>query len=160
MTMNCIHKIFAFIFSVLLTACTPEKEQEINWRSLETPYSAEDKKVLLLDLPDSILTGMVSAFPDSTILDLFHLVDLNADGLTDVIYNGYGGAADEFIVVYLKDSAGWKKVMHEYGHLRKLKPGPEGEIELLRKELVGEGGGDSIIIFRIHHFGILDKNWK
>lgn len=156
--MICFKKKLTFIFSVLLLACTSEKNQEINWRSMEAPYSAEDKKILLLGLPDSVLSGMVSAFPDAAILELFHLVDVNADGMTDVIYNGYGGAADEFVVIYLKDSTGWKKVLQEYGHLKKLKAGGDAEIELMRKELVGERGGDSIITFRINDFGVAGRN--
>ena len=151
------YQVLIIIFSVLLFSCQSEKSDSIDWKSIDIPVKASDKRSLLLSIGDSLINGIVREFPDSTILELFHLLDLNDDGSTDVIFNGYGGAAEEFTLIYLRDSVGWIKVLQEYGHVRSLAPGHDAELQLLRKELVGEQSGDSIINFKIRGLKVVGR---
>ena len=110
--------------------------------------SSSLKQSLLLSLKDSLVIGMINQNPDTTSLSFFHVIDLNSDGMDDLIYNGFGGASDEFMMVFLKDSTGWQKVIHDYGHIQQLQIGPTGQIQLFKKEAVGESGGDSSVTFK------------
>ena len=136
--------LFVFLF---LSACAPAEKETMNWHDLERPLSVSEKTALLQSVGDPLINGMVNENPDSAVLDLFHVLDLNGDSRGDILYNGFGGAADEFLLVYLQDSSGWNKTLQEYGHLRKIAE-DGSEIELFKAEGTGEDGGDSILTFR------------
>lgn len=144
-----LKKYLFLIFGIALlsVACQSEKQTSINWKPIEMSMPAEDKKMLVLSLNDSLVNGMINASPDTTILDLFHFLDLNADGKTDVVFNGFAGAADEFILIFLQQPSGWQKALHQYGHLQKVHTGPDALLEIYRKEAVGENGGDSLLTY-------------
>lgn len=135
------------ILLTFLSACTAEKKEAMSWHDLERPLSSAEKSALLLSVGDPLIDGMVRENPDTTVLDLFHVLDLNGDSRGDILFNGFGGAADEFLLVYLQDSAGWNKALQEYGHLQKISE-DGSEIKLFKAEGVGEGEGDSVLTFR------------
>jgi hypothetical protein len=136
------------ILLVFLSACTAEKKEAMSWHDLERPLSAAEKSSLLQSVGDPLIDGMVRENPDTTVLDLFHVLDLNGDSRGDILFNGFGGAADEFLLIYLQDSAGWNKALQEYGHLQKISE-DGSEIELFKAEGVGESEGDSVLTFKI-----------
>lgn len=144
-----LKKNLFLIFGIVLlsVACQPEKQTSIDWKPIEMSMPALDKKILVLSLNDPLINGMINASPDTTILDLFHFLDLNADGKTDVVFNGFAGAADEFVLIFLQQSSGWQKAVHQYGHVQKIHTGPDALLEIYRKEAVGENGGDSVLTY-------------
>lgn len=137
--------LFTFI------ACTPEVKDvtKKDWTDQEPSLSFEAKTELLRSLNDSVVNGMIEMSQDTAILDLFHILDLNDDQHSDVLFNGFGGAADEFVFIYLKDSIGWKKVFQNYGHVQNVRFGEHTELELWRPEAIGEEGSDSVLYFKI-----------
>ncbi|MFZ9981239.1 MAG: hypothetical protein ACO3FI_04310 [Cyclobacteriaceae bacterium] len=135
------------ILFVILSACAPAEKETMNWHDLERPLSVSEKTTLLKSVGDSLINGMVNENPDSSVLDLFHVLDLNGDSRGDILFNGFAGAADEFLLVYLQDTSGWNKTLQEYGHLQKISE-DGSEIELFKPEGTGEDGGDSILTFR------------
>lgn len=141
----------SFLLLVIFSAsCTTTKDnQELKWSSVELPMSSSAKQALLLSMQDSLVTGMVVNSPDTSLLSLFHVLDLNGDGSNDIIYNGFGGASEEFITIFVQDSNRWKKIIYDYGQIQRVQTGPDAEILLLKKEAVGESGGDSLVTFRL-----------
>ena len=118
----------------------------------ETLLSSAEKYELLVSLNDPLVSGMLTNGMDTATLTLFQILDLNSDGKKDVLFNGFGGASDEFVMIFLKDSTGWKKIIHDYGHVQQVLIGPKPLIELVKNEAVGESGGDSIVTFQILGF--------
>jgi len=149
-------RITAFL-ALTIIACTPEKKDSSikDWTDQEASLSFEAKTKLLRSLNDSIVNGMVGVNPDTAMLDLFHILDLNGDQQNDVLFNGFGGAADEFVFIYLKDSMGWKKAFQDYGHVQNVRLGENTELKILKLEGIGEEGGDSVLYFEVRNFEVI-----
>jgi len=118
----------------------------------EVPLSSSEKYELLVSLNDPLVNGMLTNSMDTATLTLFQILDLNSDGKKDILFNGFGRASDEFVMIFLKDSTGWKKIIHDYGHVQQVFTGTKTLIELEKIEAVGESGGDSIVTFQILGF--------
>ncbi len=111
---------------------------------------AKQKSLTLLD--DQIVEGFNEQALETKslgIYDLFHFIDLNNDRQDDVVFNGFGGASDEFVMVFLKNQAGYAKAFHDYGHITNLKIDSETMFYIKRPEMVGEESGDSLVIFKV-----------
>lgn len=138
-----------YLLFVVFVSCTSPRQSAINWKNIEHNISNEEKTAILFSLEDPLVTGLLSVDTDSALIDFFHILDLNSDGQSDVVFNGFVGAADEFLMIYIKEPQGWKKALHQFGHLEQLNIERVTTIKVFKKEAVSEDGGDSILTYQI-----------
>jgi hypothetical protein len=123
-----------FITALLLTiVCNCWCQQSVTFPVVlgEVPYSwkAIEKK-----MPRTEIDQFIKAFPkefagyryeqasrtlDSLANDL-HFIDVNADGKTDVIFDGQGPGEGRLIEIYMRNAKGYKKLLSEYQGIAKI----------------------------------------
>ena len=63
--------------------------------------------------------------------DLFHLIDVDKDGVPELIYNGYNGGEGEMIVVYKKQQEKYLEVQRFYGQIKDIESNTEGRMRFI-----------------------------
>ncbi len=152
------------ILTILLSCDNKNKDNVFRWEGIERAMSNEERQKILTLLHDPIVEGFNKQALESEsleIYELFHFVDVNNDGHDDIVYNGFGGAAEEFIMVFLNNEAGgYRKVLHHYGHITSLKTDSDNMLNIKVPEMVGDDSGDSVLIFKVVKDSIMKKSSK
>jgi hypothetical protein len=86
----------------------------VDWGQFETRLSFAQKSALL---SDSLFTQVEKYICDS--LSCFHIVDLNADGTPDVVFNGRTGESEQ-LFMWIHNSTGLTRVFDGYGRVTAL----------------------------------------
>jgi hypothetical protein len=107
----------------------------------------DKKRSLLKTVDDDIVKGFeqqAKEIGNDDIFGSFHVLDLNGDKQQDIVYNGFGGAADEFVMVFLKLRGVYTKQLHTYGHVEVRPKAKSGaELVVYKPRFVGSNGSDS-----------------
>jgi hypothetical protein len=145
--------VFCVLILLTIAGCVDKSQDGVDWKRLESAVANSEKRKLLGGVDDPIVESfeqMVAESGDDRIFDSFHVVDLNGDGKSDIIYNGYGGAADEFIMIFINGNGRLKKSFHTYGQIRKIDLNSKVTVlEVFRPLFVSEEGLDSTIVYKI-----------
>ncbi len=137
------------------THSTVQKIDTIDWDKIEEHISNSEKRKVLKVVDDHLIKSyeeMSEEMKSDDIYSLFHVVDLNNDKKKDIIFSGYGGAAEEYIMIILNQKDNYNKIFQGYGHITKL--GIEKmhtDFILHRKAGVESPYGDSINVFRLQN---------
>lgn len=160
-------RISLFLFTLLaFTRCdSQQSNKDFDWEAIESQMSNKDKRKLLGRIDDDIVKGfeqMAKDMGSDEVYDSFHVLDLNNDKQEDVIYNGFGGAADEFVMVFLNVNGSFKKNLHTYGHVVNLtKHKRRSEMIIYKPEMIGDESSDITSFYEITKDNIVNtKNQR
>ena len=80
------------------------------WEKWELKSENEELKSKVLDIADLFPWGDVKKVVENSVkLRSFHLIDINSDGLEDIIFNGYFGGEGEGILFFVKSGNDYKR---------------------------------------------------
>jgi hypothetical protein len=153
--------VFFALILLAITSCNNQPQNSaFDWKKFESRFPNSEKRKLLRQIKDPVIKGfeqMANETGSDQIFDSFHVIDLNGDGKEDMIYNGYGGAADEFVMVFINHDGLLKKDFHTYGHIEDLKTNkPDNEVTIFKPLLVGEEGFDTTSVYKIERDKIVN----
>jgi hypothetical protein len=99
-------------------------EVPYNWKSIEKKVPRPDVDRFINAFPKEFAAYRYSQEYPSRNLDslanALHFIDVNADGKTDVIFDGQGPGEGRLIEVYIRNEKGYKKLLSEYQGIAKI----------------------------------------
>lgn len=137
-------RLIVCLMILLCSCCVAQKEKDI-WTNIEKKISLEKKKQILSSINDKTIEMMINIDFNQDVINLFHFIDLDADGVDEIIFNGYAGSANEFIIIYILNSSRYERAYFGYGHVFNIEVGESNIIKFMRPEMVGDDSGDSTI---------------
>lgn len=139
--------LVAFILLVISSCAAQKSRNDFEWKAIELPASNSDKRILLKSVNDNVIKGfekMANDMGNEEIYNSFHVADLNSDKENDIIFNGYGGAADEFVMILLKTGQTYVKALQAYGHILRIEmKKSSSEIDIYNPIKVGQESSDT-----------------
>lgn len=99
-------------------------ENDFQWSRYEKPIAEQEKQDLIAKVREEVISADgYAAFYESNpqkFQDNFHLIDLDQDGMLDLVFEGFIGAESTFLFAFQQTSHGYHKVFSAVGRVHKF----------------------------------------
>lgn len=99
-------------------------EKDFQWSQHEKHILTQEKRDRIEQVKEEVISAEgYAAFYESnpqTFQDNFHLIDLDRDGMLDLVFEGFVGAESTFLLAFQQTSNGYKKVFSAVGRVHKF----------------------------------------
>ncbi len=94
--------------------------EKIDWSNYEKGYSSENKRNLIENINDELLTYLKNNKIIESALENFHIVDFNLDGIPEILYSGDAGTDAKRTLIFEFDYSYYKKTFDKFGELTNI----------------------------------------
>ena len=92
-----------------------------SWYRHETEIDFEKKKKIILSLGrESFFNEQLDGYGKEAYASHYHFIDLNGDSDLDIVYNGFDGADDKLIFVWINIDGKYHRILSEIGSVKSL----------------------------------------
>jgi hypothetical protein len=94
---------------------------EIDWSSFEKVIDFEKKKEIILTLGrEEFYNNQLYTDYKEEYASHYHIIDLNNNGLLDILYNAADGADSDLIMIWENTGNGYERIFHQNGVIKYL----------------------------------------
>jgi hypothetical protein len=127
----------------VLARCESRKSSdEFDWNSVESQVTNEAKRALLRTAEG--FEWITNDTGNDAVYESFHVLDLNSDGKEDMVFNGFLGAADAFVMVFIKVNGSLRRELYVDGYVENIsRDGMSSQFIIYKPEMLGEESSDT-----------------